>query len=332
MTDKPKVNFSVYMKHHFGKPLSMNWSFPIFVLSILTLVFFIFRCIYKKYDAALPVTSLVGYALLMSLFLLITLILPFMRLGNGIYKKAIGNFSGIGSLIVACLSGLPLMLITTSLHNLGSYLWLRMNMKTVFPALFYFSSDGSIMGDSVAFISETVLPAFAVSLFFFGFLWSRFRSRERFVGAIIVSVVYVCWSMNPMMFVPLFIVSMWCFFLRTTVENIWGPFICLISMRLIDYVFLGTLSKVDLLTVQTHSDIAPTYLYASLPSLIFGLIILIFFRSTLLEFSNKHRIIEDEELSDAEIPAFSKGINLSIVVSAIIFLVITILLLKGVHL
>lgn len=325
-------NLRLYLKYHFGKPTRMNWSFPIFVLSILTLVFFIIRCVFKKFDDALPVTSLVGYTLFMSILITGTLILPALRLSDGIYKKVIGNFSGIGSLVLAFLSGIPMMMLKTSIHNLGAYLWLRLDLKTVFPLLFYFDHDDSIMSNLVAFSAETLIPAFGCSLFFFGLLWSRFRSKERNVGALVIGIVFMFWSMNPMMFFAYFIIGCWCAFLRTTTENIWGPFLCLISIRLMDFVFVGTLTRVDLLSIQTYSDVQPTFLYASFPALIFGLIMLIFFRSTLREFSAKHRIPEDEDTNDLEIPAFSKGLNLSLVVSLIIFAVIFILICKGVHL
>lgn len=325
-------NIKLYLKHHFGKPTRMNWSFPIFVLSLLTLVFFIIRCVFKKFDEALPVTSLVGYTLFMCILVIGTLILPSIRLSDGIYKKVIGNYSGVGSLLLAFLSGLPLMMLKTSIHNLGAYLWLRLDLKTVFPLLFYYDHDNSFASNFVAFSAETLIPAFGCSLFFFGLLWSRFRSRERNMGALVIGIIFMFWSMNPMMFFAYFIIGCWCAFLRTTTESIWGPFLCLISIRLMDFLFIGTLTRVDLLSIQTYSDISSTYLFASFPALIFGLIMLIFFRSTLMEFSAKHRIPEDEENEDMEIPAFSKGINLSLVVSLIIFVVIFILICKGVHL
>ncbi len=332
MGEEPKIDFSVYLRHHFGRPSKMTWSYPIFVLAILTALFFTFRCIFKKIDDALPVTSLVGFALFSALFIVGTLVLPGISLSRGFHKQVIGRYSGIGTLLMSFISGLPMMLISTSLHNIGSYIWLRLGFKTVFPALFYFQTDGSIIEEIIAFLAETLIPAFGVSFFFFGVLWSRFRSKELFVGGFIVALVYTFWSLNPMMFLPTFLVATWCFYLRTTNENIWGPFICLISMKLMEFLFIGTLSKVDLLYVQTHSDIASTYLYASIPSLIFGMIILVFLRSSLLEFHNRHAIVEEEEMIDSTIPSFLRGVNFSIVVSLIIFVTIFILMCKGVHL
>ena len=63
-----------------------------------------------------------------------------------------------------------------------------------------------------------------------------------------------------------------------------------------------------------------------------GLVLLSFFMKTLNSFYDSFTDDEEDSRYDNSIPAFDKGINLTIIVSGAIFFTLWILMLKGVHL
>ncbi|MBQ4271284.1 MAG: hypothetical protein II718_05620 [Clostridiales bacterium] len=327
-----RPEFSVLMKYHFGKPQAMTWSYPIMVMTILLTLFYVIRCFLPSDEAAIPATSLIGFSIFVPIVTIFCLVLPSLYLLRGQYDMLVGRYAGVGVLVTSCLSGVPLMLISTSLYNLFAWLWLHTGASMVYPAFLYFGGTASTSARILSVLTDTVIPGFGASMFFFGVLWSRFRSKERMVGYIIIGLTYALYGLDLINFPSLFIIGFWCAFLRSKSMSIFGPFLCLVGCRITDFFLAGTLSKVDIMTTVAYSDIDATYLYASLPSLFIGFILLSFFMRILNDFNSSYVTKEEDGEDDSRIPSFDRGINLSIVLSAVLMLVLWVMLFKGVHL
>ena len=300
-------------------------------LSILTALFYTFRIIANKEGFPFPPTSLIGYSIFSVFITLVVLLLPGFSLSKGIYDQVIGRNTGIGSLLLAACSGIPVMMVTTAIYNFSSWILLRTGSDVIFPAYFYYSATDTKAGAVLAILTDTVIPAAGASVFFFGLMWSRFRSKERFVGYIIIAAAYMLYTMDFFGAGAVFFTGWWCCFLRTKTGNIFCPFLALVSARLSQYLFLDTLTKIDILPVQTYSDIDSTFFYSSLPALFIGLILIAFFMRSLNAFHDSYCDTEEDGIYDQVIPAFDKGINLTIVIAGLAFAVLWIMLIKGVH-
>lgn len=322
---------SAILRYQFRKPPVTNWSYPLMALSILTALFYALRVMANNGSFPFPPTSLIGYSVFSVLMALIVLFLPGFTLSRGFYDQVIGRHTGIGSLLLSVCSGLPLMLVTTAVYNFSSWLILRTGSNVIFPAYFYHGGTESKAGAVLAILADTVIPAAGASIFFFGLLWSRFRSKEKFVGYIIIAAAYMLYSMDLFGAGAVFFTGWWCSFVRTKTGNIFCPFLAIVSCRISGYLFGDTLTKIDILSVQTYSDIDSTFFYSSLPALFIGLILISFFMKSLNAFNESYSDSEEDGIYDQVIPAFDKSINLTIVVAGLVFAILWVMLLKGVH-
>lgn len=300
-------------------------------LAIMTGLFYTLRVLANGESFPFAPTSLIGFTVFSLLMTFVALLLPGFLLAGGITDQVIGRYSGAGSLILSFCSGIPLMMVTTSVYNFSSWLLLRMGNNVVFPAFFYHGGTESKAGYALAILADTVIPAAGACVFFFGLMWSRFRSKEKFAGYIIIAAAYMLYSMDFFGAAAVFFTGWWCSFLRTKTGNIFGPFLALVASRLSVFLFGDTLTKIDILVVQTYSDIDPTFFYASLPALFIGLILIAFFMKSLNAFHDSYSDNEEDGIYDKVIPAFDKGFNLTIVTAGIIFATLWIMLIKGVH-
>ena len=300
-------------------------------LSILTAFFYTLRIMANSEKLPFPPTSLIGYSVFSLLMTLIVLILPGFTLSRGFYEHVIGKSTGAGSLLLSVCSGLPLMMVTTAIYNFSSWIILRTGSNVIFPAYFYHGGTDSKAGLALSILADAVIPAAGASLFFFGLMWSRFRSKEKFAGYIIIAAAYMLYSMDLFGAGAVFFIGWWCCFLRTKTGNIFCPFLAIVSCRLSQYVFGDTLTKIDILSVQTYSDIDSTFFYSSLPALFIGLILIAFFMKSFNAFHESYSDSEEDGKYDQVIPAFDKSLNLTIVVAGLIFAALWIMLIKGVH-
>lgn len=310
----------------------MNWSYPLMLSSVMATLMFTLRVLAGRFGFPIPATSLIGYAIFETLFIILAAMLPAALLSRGLTDRTVGSFTGAGSLILAFISGIPIMLITTALYNFSAWLILRVSGRMCYPLFFSHITKSNGLTDSLEIMTDTVIPAAGASMFFFGLLWSRFRSRERFLGYIIIAAAYALFSFDLISLAGLFITGWWCSFLRTKTGSIAGPFLCLIASRLSVFLFNGTLNKVDILSIQTYSDIDSVYFYSSMPAIFMGVILLSFFMKSLDSFYGTYTDEEEEKALDEAIPAFDKGINLTIIISGALFMTMWILVCKGVHL
>ena len=329
-----------FLKKHFFIPAKMNWGYPLLILAVSTGILYLFRCIINDMHLSVPATSLLGYSALIPVITVVCLIFPAILLSKGNSSRILGEYTGAGSLAMAFLSGIPIILIRTSFHNLISWAWLRMGFQMVFPAYFYLGGTDSVQGQILAIMSETVIPAFGASFFFFGFMWTRFRSSERRIGYYIAGIFFALFCLDAIDFLPLCITGVWCGYLRTKTGNIAGPMLCLICSGISGMLLTPVLEKVDITSVMTYSDIPSTFFYSSVPAAFLGIVLLSFFLRMFGEFYYMYFDISHGDTSHAEetaqadrsIPAFVDGVNPALLVAAVIFAVIWIALFKGAHL
>lgn len=319
------------IKHNFGKPAVMTWGWPLMVISILTLAFLGLRSILKAPEMLFPATSVAGCSALMILMTLCVLVFPAVLFSRGIEDRITGHYTGIGTLLLAFISGVPLMMIRIPLYNTVAWATLRLTGKSVFPVFFHLDPDTNY-GIALSILADTVIPAFGVALFFFGFLWTRFRSTDRLKALIVITAAYVLISMDFTSILAIAAAGAWCSFLRARTHNMWAPFLCLISMNLSEMLLPGTLSRIDIYEVQTYADIGSTYFYSSLPSFFMGMVLILFFIRVLDSFSIsvRHEVTGTEY--DDTIPAFDKSINLSLLLTIAVFITVWVLIFKGVYL
>ena len=325
------MNFLKILKKNFGRPQVMTWGWPLMILSLCTALFFGLRCLLKDPDLLFPATSIIGCSVILILETLCALVFPAVLFSRGFEDRPVGHYTGAGTLILSFISGVPLMMIRIPLYNLMAYLTLRFSRSSIFP-LFFHSEPASKYGIILSILCDTVIPAFGMSLYFFGFLWSRFKSTDRIKAITIITIAYVLYSMNFTSALEIAAAGVWCCFLRSRVHNMWAPFLCLISMDLSEMLMPDTLARIDLFSIQTYADIGSTYFYASLPAFFMGMVLIFFFIRVLdsFAFSVRHEITGSEY--DDTIPAFDKSINLSLLSAIVVFAVVWILLLEGVWL
>ncbi len=319
------------IKHNFGRPSVMTWGWPLMIMAIGTGIIYALRCLFKDPEFLFPATSLAGCSVFMILGTLIALVFPAVFCGRDMADRPVGHYTGIGTLILAFFSGIPLMMIRVPLYNIMSWTTLRFSGSSVLPVFFH-SAPGSAYGTVLAILSDIIIPSFGASLFFFGLMFMRFKSTDRLKAYVVITIFFVLYSLDYTSILATAAAGIWCCYLRSRVHNMWAPFLCLLSMKLAEMYLPDSLSKIDIFTVQTHSDVGSTFFYSSLPSFFMGLVLLLFFIRVLDSFaiSVRHEITGSED--DEYIPPFDKSINLSLLLTLAVFITIWILMFKGVHL
>ncbi|MCQ2528059.1 MAG: hypothetical protein MJ108_02945 [Saccharofermentans sp.] len=319
------------LKYHFGKPQSMTWSFLLLISSIFTALFFALKCTLGNMDLKVPTTSLVGYSIFMPLFILFALVLPALLLNDGDTSALTGNYTGTGILVISFLSGLPVMLLSTVLYNIVTWLFLKAGSKIYYPAFFFYGGTETKIGTTLAIISDTVIPAFGICIFFFGLLWSRFRFSQKRLAYFIIILAYTLFSMDILGILSSLLVGWWCCRLRDKTDGVYAPFLCLLSSRICTLLFSGTLPKINIFTIQTYSDIPSSFFYAALPSTFIAIILLAYFMRLFDDYYYKY-MGSDVPADDESIPSTTINLNFGLIVSMLIMISIWIFMFKGAHL
>ena len=329
--NKPNTDPIAIIKHNFGRPRFMTWGWPVMILSLATALLYAVRCLLKDSDLLFPVTSLIGCSILMILGTLVAQVFPAVFCARGIEDRPVGRYTGVGTLLLALFSGIPLMMIRVPLYNLLAWVTLRLSGTSVYPVFFH-AAPQSKYGTVLAILSDIVIPSFGAALFFFGLLFTRFKSTDRRKAAVTVTIFFVLFSMDYTSILATAAAGIWCCYLRARVHNMWAPFLCLFTMKLSEMYLPETLARIDIFSVQTYADIGSTFFYSSLPAFFMGMVLLLFFIRVLDSFaiSVRHEITGAED--DDIIPPFDKSINLSLLLTMAVFITVWILIFKGAHL
>lgn len=314
----------------FGFHEYINWGLLLFFSAIGTGIAFTFKHILIRSGFVFSVTSLSGFTILMPFLVLFALLIPTAITVTHFHldsKDIFGKFLGVGPIVLSFLSGVPIMLITVALHNFSAYLWLRAGNTMVFPAFFCISNNDGAMETILSLIITTLIPALGYSVFFFGLLWSSFKSSQKNQAAILIAFVFAVFGLNVVDFFSLFVIGLWLCFVRSRVGNSIAVFFCLFGNALTS-LWLGKIIKsVDITMLQTYSDIDKTYFYASLPALFVGIILLMFFAKNLntYRFQSTYGLfgedfqLEERVRTDAGLEPMTRGLCPALLIAAIIF-------------
>ena len=322
----------------FRVPNPMNWGYPVLFASLGTILcFFIFRAAYSF----LPYTStsLVGYSFSSLIFTLIVFAAPAVFLARRFNVSISGHYTGIGVLLMALLSGAPLYLLRTALQNVTVFLWMRLGNSVVYPFLFCYTDDHAPLTLSLELLTDTIVPAFGVALFFYGIVWSSIRPKDRRLAMLVIPVLFALFSLDLNGFAGMLLTGWWLCVLRKSIENIWGPILCLIGSRLTGIILSSVLAPADITTLLTYQDISVSYFYAAAPAVVVGIILLMFFSRALGEFNfNYNNSIYGDNLDadfreeqDRVLPPAVAGFNVALLVGVIIIIVMWGLLIGGVR-
>lgn len=328
-----------FLKRSFKIPGALNWGYPVMFAGIGAILALLLRSAIMSTDVDYSQTSIIGYVLFISLFVLMAFIVPTVMLSGRFNSydaqspsaHIIGDYTGIGALILAFLSGVPLMLLKSSLYNLFCYFWLRTGNSIKFPVFFCYVEDPTLAEIILQFLSGTVIPAIGVSIFFYGLIWSSVRMKDFKAACILIPILYALFSFNTFDTLGALACGWWLCILRRNTENIWGPALCLMGCKLTELVIGNTIPTVDITEIRIYSDISDKFFYSSVPSIFVAVILFAFFYKVLSEFhitmtnstyGDNLKVIEQEKIRDESIPPFINGVNIPLFIGIILAILI----------
>jgi hypothetical protein len=327
-----------FLRRNFVIPNPMNWGYPVLFAGIGSIISFL---VSKAAFNFLPFssTSIVGCTLITILFVLAAFIMPAVFLSGMTSDDIAGRYTGIGVLLMSFLSGAPVYLIDTACRNIITYLWMRSGNSVVFPLTFYYNAESGLSVLGLEFLTDTLIPAIGMSLFFYGLLWSCFKPSQRKAAALIIPLLYAAFSFDFLGLVGVIVTGWWLLTLRRNIDNIWGPILCLIGSRATGIIIGSIISPVDITSLRTYQDISISCFYAAAPAIVVAVILFAFFLKTLGEFNYTYNNsiygdnLDADYLSSREhfAPSALKGFNVAALIGVIICAVIWIMLYKGVR-
>lgn len=332
------TGFKNFIKINFLPPHKMNWGYPVFIMSTGLLISVLLKLGIERVLPFTP-TSLAFCSLMVPLMALLALIVPSISLSSNNTDMTLngiaGTFTGVGPLIMAFFSGVPLSLLYSSLHNLSAYLWLRMGNNMVFPAFMCYNQDPSLIAKILEFVTQNVIPSLGICLFFTGIMWSLFKDKNKYAGMIIIIILFAAYSLNVIDLPGTVVTGIWILLLRKKTDNIFAPFLALVAMKITEICFASILSQVDITTLQTYSDIPVTFFYSSIPAIFVAMILFSFFKVSLDDFERIYYsdlLGRESETSDENVERRTqpviKGINLALIISVVNLVVVWILSVK----
>ena len=323
--------FRNFIKKNFLPPRRMNWSYPLFLMSIGMLITVILKSGISQVLPFTP-TSLAFCSLVVPFLTLLALVIPAISLSSNNEELTLrgisGSFTGIGPLFIALFSGVPLSLLYSSLHNLSAYLWLRLGGSVVFPTFMCYNQDDSVMGKILEIVTQSVIPALGICIFFTGLMWSVFKDQNKLIGSVIIVLSFVLYSLNVIDIPGTAIMGIWMILLRKKTDNIYAPFLAMVAMKITEMLFTPILSQVDITKLQTYSDISVTYFYASVPALFVSAILFSFFKASLDDFERVYysdllgREAENDPDADKGVAAIIKGFSPALLITLAILVIL----------
>ncbi len=322
----------------FRFPKHYNWGYPVFFGSVgmgfaLLLLKLMFSGAFEFSS-----TSLIGCAVIVIVIVMFAFVAPSVLLAEKGGLCITGHYTGIGALVLSFLSGAPVFLLKSSIHNITAALWLRFGGSVVFPAVFYHVDDMSGQTLLLEILIDTVIPAFGFSLFFLGAVWQGFSEKNRKWAFLLIPIFFAVFSFDFLDIFAILIIGWWLCVVRNHTENIYGPILTLLGARITGILIENVVYEVDLTTVRVYSDIPSTFYFASIPAIVVAVILIAFFRKTLGEFHFAYSadIYGDgkkfEEAEGTRSESVFSGFNLTFVLGIMILTVFWILLSKGVRL
>ena len=322
----------------FRFPKPYNWGYPIFFGSVgMAFALLILKLMFSG-AFEFSSTSLIGCAVNVIMIVMFAFVAPSVLLAEKGGLCITGRYTGIGALVLSFLSGAPVFLLKSSIHNITAALWLRFGGSVVFPAVFYHVEGMSGQTLLLEVLIDTIVPAFGFSLFFLGAVWQGFSEKNRKWAFFFIPVFFAIFSFDFLDIFAILIIGGWLCIVRNHTENIYGPVLTLLGARITGILIGSVVYEVDLTTIRVYSDIPSTFYFASIPAIVVALILMAFFRKTLGEFHFAYSadIYGDskkfEEAEGARSESVFSGFNLTFILGIMILAVFWILLSKGVRL
>ncbi|MBR2522961.1 MAG: CPBP family intramembrane metalloprotease [Clostridiales bacterium] len=329
-----------FFKINFLPPKRMNWGYPVFLMSVGLITSHLLRLVVFRADVPFSPTSLVFNALYVPFLTLISLIIPAVALSSTDRKLTAsgicGEFTGVGPLILGLVSGIPLSLVYSSCHNFSSYLLLRFGGKMVFPEYMCYNTDPSKMTTLLEILTQNAIPAIGLCLFFTGLLYTVLSGSNKILGTAVIVVLFGLYSLNLVDLPGTILTGLWLIILRDRTGNIFAPFLALLAKAGTDIAITSILSKVDITTLQTYSDIHSTVFYCSVPAIFVAFILFALLKSSLddFDFTYKSDLLgrteeEDPEEKKQNGEPFFKGLNPALITGLMIIIVLWVLLITA---
>lgn len=325
----------------FAIPRPFNWGYSFLFAAVgSALAMILSKFLFDSGCLSFSTTSVVGCGLITALVTTLALMLPSVFIPEKTGLDITGRYTGVGTLVMSFLSGAPVFLIRASFRNIFTYLWLRLGNTVVFPALFSYSSDTSRASLALQILTDTLVPALGISVFFYGLIWSGIRNDDKDLSYFVIPFLFCLYSLNFPDLPGLLVTGVWLCRVRKDSDNIWGPFLCLAGSRVFSLIMNGIIDEVDLTTLRTYSDMPTTFFFSSLPALVVSGILFAFFRKVLNEFHNtyysdiygetgsKYGLEDDTH----KVNRFRSGFNTALFLGVIIFVTFWIFMFKGIRL
>jgi len=330
-----------FFQKRFGVPRPFNWGYSFLFAAIGTAVTFMLALIvFESGSLSFSTTSIVGCGLITVMMTTLALMVPSVFIPGKSGLDIAGKYTGAGTLIMSFLSGAPIFLIRASFRNIFTYFWLRLGNSVIFPALFSYAVDDTKTTLVLQILTETLIPALGISVFFYGLLWSGIRNSDKDLSYWVIPFLFCLYSLNFPDLPALLVTGIWLCRVRKDAGNIWGPFLCLSGSRFFSIIMQSVISEVDLTTLRTYSDMPITFFFSSIPALVVAGILFAFFRKMLGEFNYTYTAdVYGEEGSKYTAPddthmvnRFRAGFNTAFFMGVIIFVIFWILMFKGIRL
>ena len=329
-----------FFKISFLPPRRMNWGYPVFLMSVGLLTAHLLRTILFRADVPFSPTSLVFNSLFVPFLTLISLIIPAVTLSSSDRRLTssgiCGEFTGVGPLILGLVSGIPLSLVYSSCHNFSSYLLLRFGGKMVFPEYMCYNTDTSKMTLALEILTQNAIPAIGICLFFTGLLYTVLSDSNKILSTAVIVALFGLYSLNLVDLPGTLLIGLWLLILRDRTGNVFAPFLALLAKAGTDIAITSILSKVDITTLQTYSDIPSTVFYSSVPAIFVAFILFALLKSSLDDFDFTYRSDllgrtseEDPEDKKQNGEPFFKGLNPALITGLIIIIVLWVLMISA---
>ena len=322
----------------FRFPKPYNWGYPVFFGSVgMGLALLLLKLMFSG-AFEFSSTSLIGCAVIVIVIVMFAFVAPSVLLAEKGGLCITGRYTGIGALILSFLSGAPVFLLKSSIHNVTAALWLKFGGSVVFPAVFYHVEGVSGQLLALEILIDTVIPAFGFSLFFLGAVWQGFSEKNRKWAFFFIPLFFAAFSFDFLDIIAILIIGWWLCMVRNHTGNIYGPILTLLGARITGILIDNVVSEVDLTTIRVYSDIPTTIYFSAVPAIVVAVILFAFFRKTLGEFHFTYsadiygdsKKLEEGEGEKAE--SVLAGFNLTFLLGVLIIMAFWILLMKGVRL
>ena len=220
-------------------------------------------------------TSLIGYSIV-TLVRLMALLAIFVFTSEHFKIKEYhlwGRNPGLGAFFMSIMAGIPAMLIATSTHNLFIFLELKLENPIPGRLYYYVTSEKSIFGIALVFIITILLPAIVEELFFRGLLFTALPDKW-WVRIPIPALLSTLFATDRLEFLMFLVIGLFASAIRYFTGNV----LCACAMRLgiacASTLLERVISIQDPSSVQNSIDYSRTVLYASIISLVIGLVMM----------------------------------------------------------